>query len=450
MSKILSISRPGFGIVSAFSLLVMCVIWLGLLAVILDQSDHASKFQKRYNLSFLDFTETRFTTVPATWQPRHIAKMTFFYQWCENTKSCTDRSRYGQSISDDEFIEDWLSIRNHEMTLLTGTSFRNRNLKNAKFNRAFLPLSDFRGADLDHADLSRAYAEASDFRDLGVSDFIAPRAVFASSDFRGVTLNGANLVEADLQEINIHCNINFDDECQPFTLLNSTAYKSGWHGAYLRGATFDNVDVSCLQEERVCSKTLFNRTDLAFANVINSDFAEAAFYDANLFGTTFAYVDLTEAVLARARMIRANFIGSFISPQINNENSKRYVFAKTEVEDVSFHGTALRNVDLTLANGSAFDLSTSFGDGSVILPNGISPPCQWGQPDEAGKLPVLDDAEFFGRWRGWWESNPNNPKWEDTAPERYRGHTAIDPPCTWAAKPMLSVDDIRNASTRQN
>ena len=98
-------------------------------------------------------------------------------------------------------------------------------------------------------------------------------------------------------------------------------------------------------------------------------------------------------------------------------------------------GGALRMVDLRSAIiDDLTDWRNTFFDGSVKLPevrrNQIGQPCLWDWI--AANPEPLQDAEFFGRWRGWlatlddWDID--DWKLAESVPEKWRDVTPIAPP----------------------
>ncbi|WP_240722252.1 hypothetical protein [Poseidonocella sp. HB161398] len=96
---------------------------------------------------------------------------------------------------------------------------------------------------------------------------------------------------------------------------------------------------------------------------------------------------------------------------------------------------------------AATDWRNAFLDGSVALPDGFPAPvvhaCGW------ITAPIAEDAEFFGKWRGWLEAAPElalglpTPPWMDLfGPETLRDMAAIPPPpeCQWDTSPLPGAE----------
>jgi uncharacterized protein YjbI with pentapeptide repeats len=100
-----------------------------------------------------------------------------------------------------------------------------------------------------------------------------------------------------------------------------------------------------------------------------------------------------------------------------------------DLRGTSFKYAAIRNYNFS---GGLFDdqtnLRDAFIDGSVVLPADLigdgDRPCHW-----VSQI-IEEDSEFFGRWRGYIESQSRNvfaPKWEAIAPIGWSEVTPIEP-----------------------
>jgi hypothetical protein len=103
----------------------------------------------------------------------------------------------------------------------------------------------------------------------------------------------------------------------------------------------------------------------------------------------------------------------------------------TDFDTVTGDYMALKSVDFTDAKISYTALNPMFGDGSVILPEGIKRPCHWASNNlelgSYGPWGPSEDDPFIGRWRGWVEANggawPTSPLFDD-----FKNVIAIPPP----------------------
>uniref|UniRef100_A0AAN0MDU5 Uncharacterized protein n=1 Tax=Yoonia rhodophyticola TaxID=3137370 RepID=A0AAN0MDU5_9RHOB len=97
----------------------------------------------------------------------------------------------------------------------------------------------------------------------------------------------------------------------------------------------------------------------------------------------------------------------------------------------------MRHID---PQSRGFDWRTVFADGSVQGQTAFAqamglagPPCHWTSD-------ILDDATFFGHWRGWIEAAPEDfyPSWGTASPADWQEVAPIPPPagCVWATTPQ--------------
>jgi hypothetical protein len=113
--------------------------------------------------------------------------------------------------------------------------------------------------------------------------------------------------------------------------------------------------------------------------------------------------------------------------------------ASIDLSMATNNGGMLRFVDMTEAVfDEATDFRNVFLDGSVSMTPEfrarMGNPCQW--IDEP-----IEDAEFYGRWRGWIEAARKDfyaPEWESLAPREFKDVPAIpvSPFCKWKTGPM--------------
>ncbi len=75
----------------------------------------------------------------------------------------------------------------------------------------------------------------------------------------------------------------------------------------------------------------------------------------------------------------------------------------TSLSTAEFAGTALRNTDLSSTSFYVTQAVSSFGDASVILPEGMEHPAHW--PD--WELPLIREHDFRTEWREW-QKDPDN------------------------------------------
>ena len=158
-------------------------------------------------------------------------------------------------------------------------------------------------------------------------------------------------------------------------------------GAKLAGASLEDADLSHARLEGAdFSKAMVTRAKLSDALLDGADLSEAVLVRAVLEGASLRGAVLNGTNLIGANLTRARLFG---------DASLSMDFTFAELSAANFRASALRFAILSADNlENAWDFKSSFGDASVELPEGISPPCQWG-------LTEFSDAEYFGRWEGW-------------------------------------------------
>ncbi|GAB5448424.1 MAG: hypothetical protein Gyms2KO_32970 [Gymnodinialimonas sp.] len=213
----------------------------------------------------------------------------------------------------------------------------------------------------------------------------------------------------------------------------------------LTGASFRNA----VAEQADFSGTRLYDVDFSGAEASHADFGRANLHSANfvqaqLLGADFSYaympaVNLDRANLSNARFSYAYIAGEQLMQSLNLFNGTINGMAwgqqqnleptiELNISGTEFRYSAIRNYDLSEATfDEDTNLRDAFLDGSVRLPDGllIPPlPCHWLQ------APANDDAEFFGRWRGFIESRSRGafaPSWDSIAPEEWWQVPAIRP-----------------------
>lgn len=196
--------------------------------------------------------------------------------------------------------------------------------------------------------------------------------------------------------------------------------------------------------------------NLREAKLKHVSFKNAYMEAINLNHTTMQNVDLTRAEMHLAEMIGADMTGIMLK----NANMEAAVLdfsliAGTRNKIVDFGGAnlrrshngggALRHVDLTqVTNHFQADFRNSFLDGSVAMSakfrQQMGFPCQWVEKE------IAEDAEYYGRWRGWIEAKPNRREfetWATLAPPAFKDVDAIAPSkdCAWKTDQMSSPNN---------
>lgn len=174
-----------------------------------------------------------------------------------------------------------------------------------------------------------------------------------------------------------------------------------------------------------------------------ADLSNSFLVDATLRGARMVGANLSEAQMEGANLSGAQIEGADLNFSILTGRKDRPSFlSNTNLGRSINQGGMLRFVDLT---GAEFDSDTDFRnaflDGSVVMTNDfrdqMGRPCQWADQR-------LDDAAFFGRWRGWIEARGTHKldSWSMNAPEGFEDVTPILPPegCGWKTGPMPGAE----------
>lgn len=325
--------------------------------------------------------EVVFTEKPKDWLGLEIAETEFRVRWCKEKRgsNCANPLAVadGAFSGDDEmaFQNEWQQRRTALLAAMPKPDLRGKDLRGADLTGASLEGAYLGGAGLEGANLRIANLEGADLRVARLKGAI----LFAAS-LEGAKLSFAGLEHADL-----------------------------WH-ARLEGADLSNAEFRGAQ----LGLTRFERADLSHAKLKGAKILMARFDGANLAGAKLEDVDfggsslggsvlrhaelkradLSDADLSGARLEHADlsFVRFFGDPEMRLDLNSPFLNAS------EWAYSALRDVDMRDVNMADLrGFETSFGDGSVDLPRGHPRPCQWASER-------LDDAAFFGRWRGWREA----------------------------------------------
>jgi uncharacterized protein YjbI with pentapeptide repeats len=229
---------------------------------------------------------------------------------------------------------------------------------------------DLSGANLQGADLSARRPDGSD-------------AVFSGANLSGVRLEGATLIRirmerADLELSRLDGAYLFEAQLDGAWLLRARMEgadlaSAGMQGADMRGARMAGSD---LHDARMPGANLSHAgLELVTAN------------SAWMQGASLRSARLKGAALLFARMEGADLRGA----AINNT---------TELQAVTFHGAALRSIDLRDVEITQEQVNEAFADGSVTLPEGLNRPAHWPTWDLRD---YFEEHSFDGeleKWRG--------------------------------------------------
>lgn len=131
------------------------------------------------------------------------------------------------------------------------------------------------------------------------------------------------------------------------------------------------------------------------ATLVNAKLRSAHIWNARMEGADLHKAHLEGADLSGARMDRADLSYSHLQGAILTDV---WMNTETSLYRTDFSGVALKSVDYGTIRISQDQVNASFGDASVILPEGLDRPAHW--PDWE-----LDRFQFDDEWRSW-RKNP--------------------------------------------
>lgn len=243
---------------------------------------------------------------------------------------------------------------------LSRPQLQGANLEGARMDGAFLESADLRGAKLRRAHMDGAFL-------MG--------AVMDGADLLGARMRCATLDSAKL------AGAGLDGVCAEGATLHSAHLEGAYlGGARLEGANFRGADLEGAQMGAA----------LAQRRLMNIAFAGAAHL--------VPHEDREDARLIRAMMLRPMFAAANLAAaRFEDADLKAVRMDEAILEGAVLTGASLRAADLSRTHGLAQgQVDAAFGDGSVLLPDGISRPDHW--PSEP-----LNDKAYYGRFRNWIE-----------------------------------------------
>ncbi|ANB35178.1 hypothetical protein A6024_14375 [Rhodovulum sulfidophilum] len=409
-------------------------------------------------LAPIDMTGLAIVEKPPGWLPRDIAKADFFADWCQ--REGTDCLRSGLSKNHRDLFEREFR-RRREAALsdlrkpqwhqpgqqkpdfrgaqLAGTFLAGAELRWTHMEEADLRWAQMEGADLrwsqmegvnlrwsqlERADLSGARMEGANLRgaQLERADLSGTR--MEGANLRGARMEGANLRGAQMEGANFRRaqmeGANFFEAQMEGADLGGAQME----GAYLRRAQMEGADLSGAQMKGAnLSGAQMEGANLRRAQMEGANFFEAQMKGADLFGAQMEGANLFGVQMEGADLSMSFSTGVRFEPLI---------IQSANLRAVTNDGGALRFADFrSVTFNEKTDFRNVFLDGSVQITDGfrkqMGDPCQW-------HADVLNDEEFFGRWRGWVEaSGKGKTYWPWVSPAGLSDVAAIPPPdgCTW-------------------
>jgi uncharacterized protein YjbI with pentapeptide repeats len=350
-----------------------------------------------------DLHEVIFTEKPKDWQGKEIAETEFRIRWCRERgePKCTNPLAVANRVfpdkaQDDDFQEAWT--------------------ERWKALLAQMPKPDLRGADLRGANLVNAEMEGADLRRVDLEGALlgGARLLGANLGFarlQGAGLGGADLQGADLRRARLQGADLEEARLQGADLSNARLQGAGLSGAELLGALLKGAELE---------GAYFGFARLQRAQLQGAKLHGASFWRADLRGADFQRSIMVRAGLQGTDLTGANLSHAVLREAIFAGSEEKLIRLSSEHKNADWSNAAFAFVEIAgLTEAEMRGFQSTFGDATVKLPPGFARPCQWGREDEG----ELDNAQFYGRWRGWLEAQGIA-----TDDNRFEGHPAIPPP----------------------
>lgn len=255
---------------------------------------------------------------------------------------------------------------------LEGANLCESRLVGTSLNRARLVGADLCNARLEGANLSQARMEAA--------------------ILRGARLQGATLIHARMEWANLKDARLEAADLQDAKMEVASLFKARLAGAVLRNAHLDGA---------VLRRARLEKADLSGAHMGWVDLKDARLEGALLNGTGLPHADLGGARLQGAELYQTRLDGADLR-QTRLDHVALHGVKMTRVTSLHcavFRHTLFKEIDLTGVQIEQMQVDQSYGDASVVLPQGVIAPRHWPDWD----LPVFGDTGVRGHWRKWRE-----------------------------------------------
>ncbi|MEM6376006.1 MAG: pentapeptide repeat-containing protein [Pseudomonadota bacterium] len=433
---------------------IVIAIWAVLLA---GSGGVAYVFTDYRHVVALNLSGENIVDRPAGWLPHAIAREEFLASWCKRTGAPCQIFNM-EPAQRAAFEAEWeqrrkitlsdlrkpawhkphpnpadMDFRGARMdsSFLPGTNLskarmQNANLNGAQMEAVFLDNAQMQETVLSFADLSDAVLSGAELEGAVLSGTRLEGATMIRTQMPGVNLTDAQLDGADLRTANL----------QGADLTEAQLAESDLGGAFLSGA---NLTRAQLPNARLVEAQI-DRANFLRANMNGVDLTGA-----QMDGTNLKAALMEGARLVKARVMQANLMGTRLEganlnySSIAGDAENRSNLTLTNLMKSKNNGGMIRSADLrSVQFDDKTDFRNVFLDRSVSLPasfrDQMGQPCQWSDQ-------FLDDAAFYGRWRGWIDAAPPDfapPDWADLAPAGFEDVTPIPPPvgCRWKFGPM--------------
>ncbi|WP_373635508.1 pentapeptide repeat-containing protein [Yoonia sp. SS1-5] len=354
---------------------------------------------------------------------------------------------HGADLSEAELRGADLSGAIMDWAILEEAALQGIDLEDASLNGADMTDAQLWGAVMDNARLQAANLAGANLRAASLKDAVMQRANFQWADLRGANVSGAQMQLVDLREADARAATLVFADLQDANLTHSVLSNADLSTANLQNANLASTELqdALLYAANLTGARLGNAV-LTRANLSSAKLAGVNLDRARLDGTVLNGVSMSGADLSFS-WIEGISIAPFdiLRPETGGGWPQADILqAEHSITGTRNQGGAVREVDFAAGPVIAgLDWRNAFVDGSVTGQDRLTaamglatPPCQWTNA-------VLDDATFYGRWRGWLALNPDPTSdlmynWAGIAPAKWADVTAIPPPpgCAWATGPL--------------
>lgn len=303
-------------------------------------------------------SSVRLTTMTPAWRPHDEAFRTFLQDWCADMP---DPDCAAQGLENSELNGAFDAARAREIAVMTKPDLSGRHMDHANLFGAFLPGVTLNDARLRRADMHGAQMEGVVAVGADMTASVLINARLDSADLRSATLVGATAYDLTA--------VNADFVSADLRLANLTR-------ADFRHAILNTVNLSGANLDQA----RFHGALLERARFTYTQIRETALDRASLYGADFSHTRLDFARLADVKLTSATFADAILG-WTYIEGRADWPVGRVDFAGAALLGVTFRSLDLSRATfGGAEQLNQTFGDGSVLLPDGMAQPCHW--PEE--------------------------------------------------------------------
>ncbi|CAF3002386.1 unnamed protein product [Rotaria sp. Silwood2] len=257
-------------------------------------------------------------------------------------------------------------------TRLINASFIGLDVSNGNFVGAYLKNANFSGANCTNVDFQQANLFQSDF-----SSAILTNAKFDHNDLAYSTLANTSLINVKFHSANLSYTTLASSDCTNATFEQTILIKSDFSYATLTQTQFRQVNLlgatfsfaksedfhgwGCLFNSSQLERSNFTQTDLYSLTFINCNITKSIFYQSQVKFISILYSDATNIDFTSATLFKGQFNVS--------------IFKYASFVNADIRGTVFNYVDLTNANLSGAQCSNNvcLWNESVFLENATLP-----------------------------------------------------------------------------